>query len=357
MKILGYFVFTLFGFAEMALAGSSGTGWPVKEGFVVTNNHVVEGYPNVTLYTISGEEIAATVFLRDIANDLALLKVWDLDKLPPAIPIKKDAAPLGANVFTIGFPHIRMLGKTPKFTAGSISSVTGYKDDPRFFQISVPVQSGNSGGPLIDEYGRAVGVVTLKLSAVTSFINTGDLTQNINYAVKGAYVEALLTGLVQREERIDELEATQGSAEDLAKRMAPSILLVLAGMSAEQFYAQKPGPSPERPKAEAPKLPENFKDDKLPTSYHSLNLGYGLEQLKSYAVSDLDSTRISEITTKLALPGPTFDEFRWGVSKAPVGHSRYNAIWYTTVFKSSEKEEYLVVHVDSTGKIINREVK
>jgi serine protease Do len=72
---------------------------------------------------------------------------------------------LGNAVATVGFPNIGMQGFAPKLAKGKIASLSGAADDPRYFQISVPVQPGNSGGALVDEHGNVVGVVSAKLDA------------------------------------------------------------------------------------------------------------------------------------------------------------------------------------------------
>ncbi|MCH9673631.1 MAG: trypsin-like peptidase domain-containing protein, partial [Gammaproteobacteria bacterium] len=128
----------------------SGTAWVAQGGFVVTNHHVVGTHKNVSLLTTSGVRLRATVVHRDKKNDVALLRVDNPSSLPPGLPIAPNPEAPGSDVFTIGYPHIGVMGRSPKVTKGIVSSVSGLGDDERFYQISVPVQSGNSGGPLFN---------------------------------------------------------------------------------------------------------------------------------------------------------------------------------------------------------------
>jgi len=85
-------------------------------------------------------------------------------------------------VFTVGYPVTDILGEELKFTDGVISSLSGVGDDAAFVQITVPLQPGNSGGPLVNNAGEVVGVVT-STAAVANFVRTvGTLPQNINWA-------------------------------------------------------------------------------------------------------------------------------------------------------------------------------
>jgi serine protease Do len=77
---------------------------------------------------------------------------------------------LGGTVVTVGFPNLGLQGFAPKFARGEIGSLSGPQDDARYFQISVPVQPGNSGGALVDERGNVVGVVSGKLSAKATLL-------------------------------------------------------------------------------------------------------------------------------------------------------------------------------------------
>ena len=206
---------------------SMGTGWPVAEGLVVTNNHVIAGHEQITLVATDGRKISATVLASDTTNDIALLSPDDTDQLPTALTIAKKPAPIGAEVFTIGYPHPDIMGSKPKLTTGVVNAETGLHDDPRTYQISVAVQSGNSGGPLINMNGEVVGVVTSKLSAVRVFQWTGDLPQNVNYAMKSSYVVTMLKK-ADMDMILDEIPAKKASLEDLARRIEKSILIVVA---------------------------------------------------------------------------------------------------------------------------------
>jgi S1-C subfamily serine protease len=99
---------------------------------------------------------------------------------------------MGQDVFTVGYPNPGLQGVSAKYTKGTISSLTGFKDDLRLYQISIPIQPGNSGGALLDEHGNALGVVMAMLNAKTTFQVSGSLPQNVNYAVKSLYAQAMI---------------------------------------------------------------------------------------------------------------------------------------------------------------------
>jgi S1-C subfamily serine protease len=95
-------------------------------------------------------------------------------------------------VATVGFPNIGLQGFEPKLSKGDISSLAGIQDDVKQFQISVPIQHGNSGGALVDERGNVVGVVCAQLSQKAALETTGTLAQNVNYAIKSSYLLSFL---------------------------------------------------------------------------------------------------------------------------------------------------------------------
>ncbi len=204
-----------------------GTGWPVAGGFVVTNHHVVVGHKKIVLLRQDGVKIPGSVAMDDATNDLVLIRVKDASQLPPALPLATGAAHAGARVFTIGYPHPDFMGSEPKVTDGLISAVTGLGNDPRTYQISVPIQAGNSGGPLLNMDGEVVGITTSKLRAAKIFKWTGDLPKNVNYAIKTGYLAMLLSS-VPSSHKIPVLPVRAGNVEQLAARIEKSVLIVIA---------------------------------------------------------------------------------------------------------------------------------
>jgi S1-C subfamily serine protease len=165
---------------------ASGTGFFVTDdGFLVTNNHVVKNAAQIYLVTDTGR-LDATVVKTDVQHDLALLKAEGNFESLPVVP--SGTVPLGATVATVGYPDVQLQGQSPKLAKGEIAALAGAHDDPRYFQISVPLQPGNSGGALVDERGNVVGIVAAKLDANAALLTSGALPENVNYAVKSSYL-------------------------------------------------------------------------------------------------------------------------------------------------------------------------
>ena len=135
---------------------------------------------------------------------------------------------LGCQVFTIGFPKTSIMGKNPKVTNGIISALSGIYDDPRMLQTTVAIQSGNSGGPLVNMEGEVVGIVTGKLSAVKMFKWTGDLPQNVNYAIKVSYISSMLSSIPPARSNVHVLPVKKASLAKLAARIRTSVMIVVA---------------------------------------------------------------------------------------------------------------------------------
>lgn len=171
---------------------SSGTGFVVAEGRVMTNNHVVENCGSMLARNTQGLKVPARVVAVDRRRDLALLAV--AAELGPPLTFR-DSPPVrrGEGVVTYGFPLSGLLSSGPTLTTGDISALSGLRDNPLNFQISAPVQPGNSGGPLFDPQGNVIGVVVSKLNAARiAEMTGGDIPQNVNFAVKGNEALAFL---------------------------------------------------------------------------------------------------------------------------------------------------------------------
>jgi serine protease Do len=157
---------------------------------------------------------------------MAVLKVEG--EFTPLPLLSSRLVSLGEPVFTIGFPNAAMQGLEPKLTRGEINSLSGAKDDPRHFQMSVAIQPGNSGGPLVTEEGNVVGVVTRRLNDVNTLERTGLLPQNVNYALKSSFVLAFLEIMPALLEKLD-YPAVEENREfkDIAKEVQAATALVL----------------------------------------------------------------------------------------------------------------------------------
>lgn len=159
-------------------------------GYILTNNHVIEDATKIQIEINengSPKSYYATVIEKDADNDLAILKIND-DAFKPLASIdyafiESGTADVGSSVFTIGFPYaLSGMGKDAKFTDGKISSKTGYNGAINSYQTSVPIQPGNSGGPLFNDKGQLIGVMN---SAIKS-------ADNVSYGIKVNYVKNLM---------------------------------------------------------------------------------------------------------------------------------------------------------------------
>ena len=178
-----------------ATAQASGSGFFITStGIAVTNFHVVENASAVQLIDAAGVRSDATILRVDRANDLALLQVnnpgTSFLQVASSSSIRR-----GQKVYALGFPRTSIQGIEPKLTDGIISSLSGMRDEPRTFQITNPIQPGNSGGPLLTDDGRVVGVVVSMLNAVRVLEVTGSLPQNVNYAIKSNYLLELVASV------------------------------------------------------------------------------------------------------------------------------------------------------------------
>ena len=195
-----------------------------EDGFLITNEHVVKEAAQVRLVTSTGV-IAAKAVKVDAANDLALLKAEGRFAVLPVVASR--AMRLGSTVATVGFPNVGLQGFAPKLARGEIAALSGAQDDARYFQISVPVQPGNSGGALVDERGNVVGVVSAKLSARAALAATGALPENVNYAVKSSFLLSFLEAVPEVSAKLKDANTKERKFEDVVKSAEQAAVLVL----------------------------------------------------------------------------------------------------------------------------------
>jgi S1-C subfamily serine protease len=168
-----------------------GTGFFITDnGYLLTCFHVVN-HPATSIQVGTKHGLFnAELVQSDPDKDVALLKVTGTFSSLPLV--SSNSVNFGEAVFTIGFPAPDAQGWQPKLTRGEISSLSGFQDDTNEYQISVPVQPGNSGGALVDEHGNVVGIVSGKLKgSVMELLTTGMLPENVNYAVKSSCAKTL----------------------------------------------------------------------------------------------------------------------------------------------------------------------
>lgn len=166
---------------------SSGTCFFVSEdGTAMTSAHVVSGFSNVVVIAPDGRRLPANIEHVSRSTDIAVLRVngTGFSYLPLT---SSNAIQTGERVFTLGYPATDILGLELKFTDGSVSALSGVGGEASLIQITVPVQPGNSGGPLVTESGEVIGVIVSTAAVESFFRATGSLPQNINWAVKSDY--------------------------------------------------------------------------------------------------------------------------------------------------------------------------
>ena len=172
--------------AKPEVTASSGSGFFGSDvGHVLTNAHVVE---NCRELYVDG--VRATLVDASSDLDIALLQTNDQQAKSVAI-FSASSALLNSDVTTVGFPYAGLLSGM-NVTRGAISSLKGFAGDDNTFQITAPVQSGNSGGPVLAADGEVVGVVVSKLNAAVMAQNGGDVPQNVNFAIRGEIAKLFL---------------------------------------------------------------------------------------------------------------------------------------------------------------------
>lgn len=170
----------------------NGTGFFISaNGYIATNYHVISESSEIEIEFIRNgqkQNFNAKIVQCDKQNDLAILKIDDNSFRPfNNIPynFQTSLAEVGSNVFALGFPMaLTVMGTEIKFTDGKISSKTGFQGDISTYQMTTPIQPGNSGGPLFDFDGNLIGINSAKIRS--------DIADNVSYAIKTSYLKNLI---------------------------------------------------------------------------------------------------------------------------------------------------------------------
>lgn len=200
---------------------STGTGFLLSpKGYIVTCQHVVEDATNIYVIDNStpNNRLAASVVVSDKNNDLCILKVNGLSiDSNSSLPYGFDTGlnRTGESVFCMGYPLTQVMGNEIKVTNGIISSVTGFEGDTSCYQVSTPVQAGNSGGPLFNSSGNVIGIINSKIPQA----------ENVSYAVKTAYLSNLL-GLVNNDIHIGKKNISTSSLPSLVDIFKSAVYII-----------------------------------------------------------------------------------------------------------------------------------
>lgn len=177
---------SIIGSSSNGQCRATGSGVLISDNIIITNYHVVEDAERIeAVININGmpETFSARLLCTDKTNDLAIVCIKD-DKFKsqgnPPFKILPNTVDVGTSVFAMGFPLTSFLGDEVKITDGIISSKSGYEGDIVTYQISVPIQPGNSGGALFDKEGNLVGITSAGIDI--------RMAENVGYAIKSPYV-------------------------------------------------------------------------------------------------------------------------------------------------------------------------
>ena len=201
----------------------NGSGFFVGKNVVATNNHVVEEANEIKVLIQTASDIKsfpAKVLCADKTNDLALLMIEDrnfqhLSTLP--YNIYPRSIDVGTSIFTMGYPMAKLMGSEIKVTDGIISSKTGYEGQISTYQISAPIQPGNSGGPMFDKEGHLVGITSAGIQKA----------DNVGYAIKSSYLYQLMDAAPIDIKDICDKSPRQNNFTEQIKEFAPYIVMIL----------------------------------------------------------------------------------------------------------------------------------
>jgi S1-C subfamily serine protease len=168
------------------------TGFVInRDGDTLTNYHAVKNCLDVGVH-LNNTNSHANIRYTDTKEDLALLSSNLRLKTYARFAGTGMQPRLGDDIVVLGFPLQGVLSSDPSLSTGNISAMAGIKNNESVYQITAPVQQGNSGGPVLNKSGAVIAIVQSKLNAVRIANYTGDIPQNVNFAIKNKVVKKFL---------------------------------------------------------------------------------------------------------------------------------------------------------------------
>ena len=219
---------------------ATGTGFFLgSSNYVVTNYHVIHGGKKIQVKLVNGEILDAEVALKNPEKDIAILRINGTPSVK-RMNVKLSSFSeirTGDKVFTYGFPMTDFLGDISSiYSEGVINSLKGIRNNPDEFQVSIPIQPGNSGGPIFNEQGTLVGVTTRTLSTVSATGILGVVPQNVNFGIKSSVLGKLLPEIpeiLQFDMGIVPVPSQQFSLRDFKENIKNNIVFVSVSVEKE----------------------------------------------------------------------------------------------------------------------------
>lgn len=199
----------------------TGSGFSITNNLIATNFHVVDEAKSIYITNeIIKDTISASIIASDQENDLAILSVESELLANPKYSILKEPQKTGTSIFVLGYPLTSTMGNEIKATSGIISSQSGFKGDEVLYQISAPIQPGNSGGPVFDLNGNVVGVVCAHHTNA----------ENVGYAIKTSYLLDLLSRRnVYTNKQSTSINAGNKTLPELIEACKPHVFHIICG--------------------------------------------------------------------------------------------------------------------------------
>lgn len=205
----------------------TGSGFVVgQKGLIITAWHVIEGADKIVV-EYQGQLYPAECLTGDKGLDIAVLQVKH--EFSSCLKmVSSESAAVSEKVFTVGFPNIGIQGAEPKYTEGVISAKSGVGGLMKYFQISVPIQPGNSGGALVNTKGEVVGMVTAKLNELYTLGKTGSIPQNVNYALKSSFILPYLENFMEEMKQAQYQGDEERTSKDVVKQAIDAAVLIVS---------------------------------------------------------------------------------------------------------------------------------